>query len=93
MNSAGFVNFIISDTICGCQNPVFNWLLCGRLPETRYVTPSASTQTIVPSARNRYLESVVVSPVETTSLTVTPSTEQQVFSAGYYNPVTVEATA
>ena len=92
-NSETLVGAIIGQSLTSCGNPVFEWLLRGRLPETPVVTPSSSTQTVIPSAKNKYLQSVVVTPVETTSLTVTPSTEEQTFSAGFYNPVVVEATA
>jgi hypothetical protein len=87
------VREIIGYGVSSCDNPVFNWLINGRLPETRIVTPSDTTQIVTPSAKNKYLESVVIEPVEVTPLTVTPSTEEQTFSAGYYNPVVVEATA
>jgi hypothetical protein len=92
-NAETLVSSVIGQHICDCGNPVFEWLLRGRLPETITVTPSTITQTITPSAKNKYLQSVVVTPVETTSLTVTPSAEEQTFSAGFYNPVVVEATA
>lgn len=76
-----------------CKNPVFYWLAFEKLPENPVVSPSGSTQVVAPSAVNRYLQTVTVNPVSTTSLTVTPSAEVQTFSDGYYNPVTVEATA
>lgn len=92
-NIEALVREIVCPSIASCGNPVFNWMLCGRLPETQTITPSDTTQVIIPTAKNKYLESVVVKPVEATPLTVTPSTEEQTFSAGYYNPVVVEATA
>lgn len=92
-NNEALVLEILGGQIARCENPVFSWLISGRLPETRTVTPSGETQTITATARNKYLETVVVEPVEATPLTVTPSTETQTFSAGYYNPVVVEATA
>ena len=92
-NSETLVGRILEPSLISCGNPVFKWLLCGRLPESPVVTPSSTTQTVVPTAKNKYLESVTVKPVEATPLTVTPSTEEQTFTAGYYNPVVVEATA
>lgn len=44
-------------------NPVYNWLLYGRLPENPVVTPEEYPQYIEPSAKNRYLQSVTVLPV------------------------------
>lgn len=85
--------YTINPVLESCGNPVFNWLAFGKLPENPIVTPSNNTQYIQPSAKNRYLQSVTINPVVTTSLTVTPSTSVQTFTEGYYNPVTVEATA
>lgn len=92
-NSEALVLSMIGEPIQGIGNPVFEWLLRGRLPENPVVTPNGDTQVVVASAKNKYIESVTVKPIETTSLTVTPSAEVQTFSAGYYNPVVVEATA
>lgn len=53
---------------CGCRtggiqcNPVYNWLLYGKLPEDVVVTSSNVTQFITPSARNRYIASVTILP-------------------------------
>lgn len=87
------VEAIVSPVVCNCGSPVFNWLSFGKLPENPVVTPSGSTQVIAPSSVNRYIQSVTVNPVTATALTVTPSSSVQTFSEGYYNPVTVEATA
>lgn len=91
-NIGALVGNVIGETVTSCGNPIFNWFLCGKLPESPVVTPSDVTQVIVPSANNKYISSIVVSPITTTALTVTPSTEEQTFSAGYYRPVVVEAT-
>ena len=91
-NTEALVGTFLNGPIVSCGNPTFAWLLNGRLPETRTVTPNNTTQVVIPTAKNKYLESVTVNPVDTTPLTVTPSTEVQTFSAGYYSPVVVEAT-
>jgi hypothetical protein len=88
-----FVEWIVSDGVRSCRNPVFYQLAFGKIPETPVVTPSSVQQVVRPSAVNRYIDSVVVNPVPTVPLTVTPSSSVQTFTDGFYNPVTVEATA
>lgn len=74
-------------------NPITMWLTFGKLPENPVVNPNATTQVIIPSGKNKFLESVTVNPIATTDLSVTPSAEEQVFSDGPYGTVTVAATA
>lgn len=87
------VEYMVMPGLNACNNPVFNWLTFGRIPENPVITPNGNTQVVYPSAKNRYIQSVTVKPVSTTPLTVTPSTSVQTFTDGYYNPVTVNATA
>lgn len=47
-------------------SPVVRWLAFGKLPENPVVTPSTTTQVIVPSAENKFLQSVTVNPIPTT---------------------------
>jgi hypothetical protein len=47
-------------------NPLIGWLAFGKLPENPIVTPNTTTQVIVPSGENRFLQSVTVNPIPTT---------------------------
>jgi hypothetical protein len=77
----------------GHCDPITAWLTFGKLPENPVINPSSSTQVVIPSGRNKFLNSVIVNPITTTDLSVTPSAEEQVFSDGPYGTVTVAATA
>jgi hypothetical protein len=46
--------------MCQINNPVFNWLTFGKIPENPIVTPTTAVQVVTPSAINRYLQSVTV---------------------------------
>lgn len=63
----GLVGMIVNPGICRCGNPVFNWLAFGKLPENPIVTPTTSTQLIAPTSVNKYLQSVTVKPIPTTT--------------------------
>jgi hypothetical protein len=47
--------------------PLMNWLAFGALPENPVVTPNTTTQVVIPSAENRFLQSVTVKPIPTTT--------------------------
>lgn len=48
-------------SFCSCGlSPVFNWFLNGKLPETITVKPSTSVQVITATAKNRFLDKVIV---------------------------------
>jgi hypothetical protein len=47
-------------------NPVTRWLAFGKLPENPIVTPTSSVQLILPSAENKFLNSVTVNAIPTT---------------------------
>ena len=49
-----------------CLPSVGNWLLNGKLPETITVKPSTSVQVVTATAKNRYLDKVVVLATSTT---------------------------
>lgn len=44
------------------NNWLINFLSFGRLGENKVVTAGTTTQVVLPSARNRYLESVTINP-------------------------------
>jgi hypothetical protein len=46
-------------------NPVVSWLAFGKLPENPVVTPSSTVQVIIPSAENKFLQSVTVEAITT----------------------------
>lgn len=50
-------------------SPLFQWLLNGKIAENPVVTPTAEKQIIRPTSVNRYLESVIVEPIPTTTTT------------------------
>jgi hypothetical protein len=45
--------------------PLTRWFAFGKLPENPVVTPTSSTQVVIPSAENKFLESVTVNPIPT----------------------------
>lgn len=47
-------------------SPLAVWFAFGKLPENPVVTPSTTTQVIIPSAENKFLQSVTVNPIPTT---------------------------
>lgn len=51
-------------------NPLYNWLLFGKIAETGYNDPAYETVTTVPSGKNRYLSSVVTSAIPSSTGTV-----------------------
>lgn len=53
------------------RSPIFTWLMYGKLPETTTVVPSRVDQSITPSAKNRYLEEVIVKGISAVTQTVT----------------------
>lgn len=75
--------------MCGCSGLV-GYLMTYQLPKDVTVTPSLSKQTVMASAKNRYIRSVIVEPVSKT-LSVTPSSSAQTFTDGPYSTVTVAA--
>jgi hypothetical protein len=83
---------VLRNNIC-YGSSVMKVLAFGKFPENPIVNPNSTTQVIVPSAGNKFLNSVTVNPIATTSLSVTPTTSEQVFSDGPYGTVTVAATA
>lgn len=42
------------------NNSLYNWLIWGRIAENPVVTPTMREQVIMPSAKNRYLNSVTI---------------------------------
>jgi hypothetical protein len=57
---------ILGSNFCGNINPIVRWLAFGKLPENPVITPSTSTQVVLPSAENRFLQTVTVEPIPTT---------------------------
>lgn len=53
---------ILVDSFCSTikNTPIYNWLMWGRIAENPVITPSMQTQEVMPSAKNRYLNSVKV---------------------------------
>ena len=71
-----FTQYEQASAICnrdGCitRSPIFAWLMYGKLPETTTVVPSRVDQSITPSAKNRYLEEVIVKGIATVTQNVT----------------------
>jgi hypothetical protein len=56
---------LLRSNLCGIS-PLMGWFAFGKLPENPVVTPSTVTQVIIPSAENRFLQSVTVNPIPTT---------------------------
>lgn len=56
-------------SFCVCDSPSINWILNGKLPEVVSVTPTTSTQVIRASAKNRYLDEVIVAATSSTTTT------------------------
>jgi hypothetical protein len=52
--------------ICNCVNPVISYITFNQIPESPTVTPTTSTQVVLPSAKNKYLAQVTVNPIPTT---------------------------
>lgn len=50
-----------------CGSPLQQWLVFGRIPENPVVKPNTSIQVVRPSAQNRYLQSVTVEAIPTTT--------------------------
>lgn len=48
-------------------SPINRWLVFGKLPENPVVTPTSSVQVIHPSAENKFLQSVTVNAIPTTT--------------------------
>ena len=59
---------ILGNCLCNV-NPITKWLAFGKLPENPIITPNSSTQVVTASAENKFLQSVTVNPVPTTSTT------------------------
>lgn len=59
---------VLGNGLCNA-NPIARWFAFGKLPENPVVTPNSSTQVITASAENKFLQSVTVNPVPTTSTT------------------------
>ena len=53
-------------SFCSCCSTITKWFLNGKLPERIVVTPSATTQVVTATGKNRYLEEVVVKATTTT---------------------------
>jgi hypothetical protein len=71
MLSALFFNqvsygFILGKNLCNIS-PINRWLVFGKLPENPVVTPTSSVQVIQPSAENKFLQSVTVNAIPTTT--------------------------
>jgi hypothetical protein len=58
--------FILGRSLCNVT-PINRWLVFGKLPENPVITPSTSVQVVSPSAENRFLETVTVNPIPTTT--------------------------
>jgi hypothetical protein len=70
INASNFtVTSCLSTDVIKC-NPVYNWLLYGKIAETGYSTPEYQTVTTLPSGKNRYLSSVVTTAIPASSGTV-----------------------
>lgn len=52
---------------CGTQNYLINWLAFGKLPENPVITPNTTTQVVRPSSVNRFLQTVTVEAIPTTT--------------------------
>lgn len=48
-------------------SPAISWIAFGKIAENPVITPNSTVQVVVPSAANRYLESVTVSAVANTT--------------------------
>ena len=48
-------------------SPLASWLAFGKIVENPVVTPTTSVQVVTPSGMNRYLESVTVEAIPTTT--------------------------
>lgn len=48
-------------------SPISRWLAFGKLPENPVITPNTTTQVVIPSAENKFLQSVTVKPIPTTT--------------------------
>lgn len=57
-----------AESFCNSEamTPLMRWLLEGKLGETFVVVPSKQQIVITPSAKNRYIEKVVVTPIPST---------------------------
>lgn len=75
---------------CAGKGTIVNYLLTYKLPEDYTVVPTMENQMVTPSAKNRYIRSVLVKGVDN-PLTATPISTQQIFTDGPYSIVTVEA--
>lgn len=54
-------------SLCTCSSPVMSWFLNGKLPETITVTPGKTAQVVRATAKNRYLEEVIVAATSSAS--------------------------
>lgn len=48
-------------------SPLMQWLLNGKIAENPVITPSAEVQVVRPSSKNRFIESVTVEAIPTTT--------------------------
>lgn len=84
---------INAETYCTgmCCRGLVGYLATYKLPEDIHVQSTETKQVFYPTAKNRYIRSVVVEPIELTDLDVTPTTSVQTFTDGPYGTVTVQA--
>jgi hypothetical protein len=63
----------VAESFCNSEamTPLMRWLLEGKLGETFVVVPSQQQIVIRPTAKNRYIEKVIVTPIPETA---TPTT-------------------
>ena len=62
---------LLLSRFCGNTNSVVRWLAFGKLPENPVITPTSSTQVVRASAENKFLETVTVESIPTTTTTGT----------------------
>jgi hypothetical protein len=59
---------LLRNNLCTIS-PLFSYFAFGKIAENPVVTPNTTTQVVHPSAENRFLQSVTVNPIPTTTTT------------------------
>lgn len=67
INPISLVSQIIGPGLESCGNPIFAMLTFGKIPENPVITPKSTMQLVTPSATNRYLQTVTVKSIPTTT--------------------------
>lgn len=64
---------VVYNITCGSEphhaihSPLMQWLLNGKIAENPTITPSTEVQVVRPSSKNRFIESVTVEAIPTTT--------------------------